>query len=108
MALQSAVEETGLWKTTDQDFHRHRRAIYQVLIRSAILSERWWDNPETIPANGLAEATAEDASGDLRAHRTLLRHLIGSRRPGQPAPWVFTTNYDMALEWAAETIGAPT
>lgn len=38
-------------------------------------------------------------------HRSLLRKLVLSRQPGQPAPWVFTTNYDLAVELAAEEEG---
>nr|WP_284392477.1 SIR2 family protein [Algimonas ampicilliniresistens] len=31
-----------------------------------------------------------------------MTRLVHTRQPGQPAPWVFTTNYDMAIELAAE------
>src|SRR5690606_34698468 len=33
-----------------------------------------------------------------------LQKLVSARQPGQAAPWVFTTNYDLAIEWAAESI----
>ncbi|WP_064608104.1 SIR2 family anti-phage-associated protein [Photobacterium sp. J15] len=38
-------------------------------------------------------------------HRRLLEKLLSNRQPGQSAPSVFTTNYDLAIEWAAEEIG---
>lgn len=38
-------------------------------------------------------------------HRELLEKLISNRQPGQAAPMLFTTNYDLSLEWAAEEIG---
>lgn len=41
----------------------------------------------------------------LSAHRVLLSKLMAARQPGQAAPWVFTTNYDLAVEWASEQIG---
>ncbi len=106
MALQAAAERMAGGRTSDSQFEKHFDVIYKALIRSSILCERWWDEPETILASSIAEGVAGDPRGDIKAHRTLLRHLIGSRRPGQAAPWVFTTNYDLAIEWAAETIGA--
>ncbi len=41
----------------------------------------------------------------LKYHRELLEKLISNRQPGQAAPMLFTTNYDLSLEWAAEEIG---
>ncbi|PKB86815.1 hypothetical protein A8A01_25595 [Ewingella americana] len=38
-------------------------------------------------------------------HRELIAKLISNRQPGQSAPALFTTNYDLALEWASEDIG---
>ena len=34
-----------------------------------------------------------------------MQKLTASRQPGQPSPWLFTSNYDLAIEWAAETLG---
>lgn len=39
------------------------------------------------------------------SHRELLEKLISNRQPGQAAPMIFTTNYDLSIEWAAEEIG---
>lgn len=38
-------------------------------------------------------------------HRQLLEKLISNRQPGQSAPMLFTTNYDLSLEWSAEEVG---
>ena len=38
-------------------------------------------------------------------HRNLLEKLLSNRQPGQSAPSLFTTNYDLAIEWAAEESG---
>lgn len=38
-------------------------------------------------------------------HRQLLEKLISNRQPGQAAPMLFTTNYDLSLEWASEEVG---
>ena len=41
----------------------------------------------------------------FKSHRELLEKLISNRQPGQAAPMLFTTNYDLSLEWAAEELG---
>ncbi len=41
----------------------------------------------------------------LSSHRSLLEKLISNRQPGQAAPMLFTTNYDLSLEWLAEEVG---
>ncbi|MCR9380549.1 SIR2 family protein [Vibrio diabolicus] len=38
-------------------------------------------------------------------HRNLLEKLLSNRQPGQAAPSIFTTNYDLAIEWSAEESG---
>lgn len=38
-------------------------------------------------------------------HKELISKLISNRQPGQSAPALFTTNYDLALEWASEDLG---
>lgn len=69
--------------------------VQREVISAARLNEGCWSNPEQI-INQPAE---------LANHIAMLRKLCGSRQPAQPAPWVFTTNYDLAPEWAAEAIG---
>lgn len=38
-------------------------------------------------------------------YKNLLEKLISNRQPGQAAPAIFTTNYDLAVEWSAEASG---
>jgi hypothetical protein len=68
--------------------------LTRAFIRAATLQESWWQ------AAGGAEADNEQ----LQHHRSILQKLVAARQPGQAAPWVFTTNYDLAIEWAAESI----
>ena len=69
-------------------------AIYRALVRASFLDENWWNTPEGV-------AHSEDR---LSAHRLLLQRLTSARQPGQSSPWLFTTNYDLAIEWAADSI----
>ncbi len=71
-----------------------RAQISRAVVRAALLQLAWWASP------GGAEADAEQ----LENHRSVLQKLVAARQPGQAAPWVFTTNYDLAIEWAAESI----
>ena len=41
----------------------------------------------------------------FKFHKELISKLISNRQPGQSVPSLFTTNYDLALEWAAEDLG---
>lgn len=76
-ALQSALDDL-------------KRAV----MRASILSEAWWSRPD------LAARAPE-----LGPHRNIIQKLCGARQPGQPSPWFFTTNYDLAVEWSAESVG---
>ena len=81
-----------------QKLHKLKKARADVLrsvIRGALLQQRWWESPSVV----------DISSDELASHRRLLHKLTAARQPGQPSPWVFTTNYDLAVEWAAETIG---
>ena len=69
--------------------------VLRSVVRAAVLQEQWWKSPPK----------ADLSTDELVNHRQLLRKLTSARQPGQPSPWVFTTNYDLAVEWAAETIG---
>ncbi len=69
--------------------------VQREVISAAQLQPGFWTNPEKVGSQ----------LEPLANHVAMLRKLCGSRQPGQPAPWVFTTNYDLAPEWAAETIG---
>lgn len=62
--------------------------------KASLLSSPWWNRTE--------DPRTADA---LTHHRQLLVKLTGARQPGQMGPWVFTPNYDLAVEWAAEAAG---
>lgn len=68
-----------------------QNAVLRAILEAALLDAGWLLDPST-------------AIGDARLdkHTRFLTRLVHTRQPGQPAPWVFTTNYDMAIELAAE------
>lgn len=70
-----------------------RAALFRSVVNAAKLKEDWWTSP-----------LGADLADELGAHRSILQKLTAARQPGQPAPWVFTTNYDLAIEWAAESV----
>ena len=76
------------------DLEAARAEVIRSVVRAAILRPNWWKNPLAI----------ENMPKKLASHRQLLHKLSAARQPGQPSPWVFTTNYDLAVEWAAESI----
>jgi len=67
-------------------------AIYQTLVTGSILLDELW------------QPGAADTHDKLQLHRALLQKIVACREPGQAAPWLFSTNYDLAIEWAAESI----
>ena len=71
-----------------------RSAIYRSLIAASKLNDSWW---ESYGGPQLTEKKLDN-------HRKLLQRLTSARQPGQASPWVFSTNYDLAVEWAADTI----
>jgi hypothetical protein len=73
-----------------QVLHRLRRAV----VRAAIRDEALWLRPDQTIINP-----------HLAHHIRLLARLVGNRQPGHAAPWVFTSNYDLPIEWAAEALG---
>lgn len=70
-----------------------RAALFRSIMRAARLNESWWTSP-----------MGADLADELAPHRAILQKLTSARQPGQAAPWVFTTNYDLAIEWAAESV----
>ena len=71
-----------------------RADLLKAVIHAALLKKEWWEDPSKVDVD----------VPELMHHRALLQKLTAARQPGQPAPWVFTTNYDLAVEWAAESI----
>lgn len=70
-----------------------RTALFRAVVNAATLKNDWWASP-----------SGADLADELWVHRSILQKLTAARQPGQPAPWVFTTNYDLAIEWAAESV----
>jgi hypothetical protein len=99
--LTDALEITRLeWTRVDRpqklrQLKRARADLLRSVVRGALLQQDWWISPSLVDTGG----------DDLVHHRQLLQKLAAARQPGQPSPWIFTTNYDLAVEWAAETIG---
>lgn len=69
--------------------------LWRSLIKGCLLNRLWWEDP----------SNPEHMPGKLVSHIKLLQKLASARQPGQSSPWVFTTNYDLAVEVAAEAIG---
>ena len=65
------------------------------VVQASILQPEFWEDPTKITEIPIV----------LQNHCRLLQKLRGARQPGQPAPWIFTPNYDLAIEWAAEAVG---
>lgn len=71
-----------------------RASLFRAVLRAATLKPEWW----------LSQAGAELTAKGLEHHRSILQKITSARQPGQSPPWVFTTNYDLAIEWAAESV----
>ena len=71
-----------------------RAAIYRSLVEASKLNDTWWQNIED----------TDPSKKKLGDHKKMLQRLSSSRQPGQSSPWIFTTNYDLAVEWAADSI----
>lgn len=94
--IEVAILEWGRQKKIDNlnRLKEIRKSLHRTLFSAAILKSDWWKNPSVV----------DSTMRELWAHRTLLQRLTSSRQPGQPSPWIFTTNYDVAVEWAAESL----
>lgn len=77
----------------EQEFRTILSALYKGVTKAALLT---------------GEKFKEKNQGkkiQFKSHKELISKLISNRQPGQSAPALFTTNYDLALEWAAEDLG---
>lgn len=72
-----------------------QRDLRRSVVHASILQQDFWSDPSQI----------HEVPPVLQDHCSLLQKLRGARQPGQPAPWIFTPNYDLAIEWAAEAVG---
>lgn len=76
------------------DLKKVKAALFRTVVSAALLRQEWWLSPSGV----------ESDDEGLASQRTILQKLVSARQPGQSSPWVFTTNYDLAIEWAAESI----
>ncbi len=99
--LLDALDVTRLeWKRVHRprklaQLSRVRANLLRTVIRGSLLEPDWWRRPGALDAD----------PRPLANHRGLLQKLTAARQPGQPSPWLFTSNYDLAIEWASETLG---
>lgn len=77
------------------DVAQVRAKLYKGLIDASILNRRWWKYRYGNKTKKLI----------LPFHQLLLQKIVSTRQPGQPSPWIFTTNFDLAVEWAADVAG---
>ncbi|MDI5933749.1 SIR2 family anti-phage-associated protein [Halomonas kalidii] len=77
-----------------RDLKKAKAALYRTIVSAALLRQECWLSPSGF----------ESDDDGLASQRTILQKLVSARQPGQSSPWVFTTNYDLAIEWAAESI----
>ena len=70
--------------------------LYKGIIEAAQLKKELWEY-------GVERDAQVNAL--LSSHLSVIQKISSARQPGQPSPWIFTTNYDLAVEWAAEEIG---
>lgn len=94
-SLEIAIMEwTRLGDARETPAKAARAALFRAVIRGSVLSDAWWTS------RGDADASWDG----LQDHRAILQKLTSARQPGQSPPWVFTTNYDLAVEWSAESV----
>lgn len=74
--------------------------LNKAILQAAMLDKSLWGWMKDINEND----TQKQSTDALASHKLILQKLLAARQPGQAAPWVFTTNYDLAIEWAADSI----
>lgn len=95
--LEMAQIDWGRRKPTSRNLKNLKadiKLLLKCVVKAAILDEQAWSRPP--------------AFDRFPHHVKLLQRLVGARQPGQASPWLFTTNYDLAVEWAAESVGIHT
>lgn len=70
-------------------------SLQRCVLKAAKLEDAFWGGAFDDVSNGKS----------LKDYQTFLIRLCASRQPGQPVPWIFTLNYDLGIEWAAESLG---
>jgi hypothetical protein len=94
--LQIACLEAKRTNSSElEELQSARLDLRRAVVHASILQENFWKEP----------ALTSEVPPLLQDHCRILQKLRGARQPGQPAPWIFTPNYDLAIEWAAEAVG---
>ena len=92
--LELALQDCERRKEDAAELKDALSVLRHVIVSAATLDKALW-----------ADAALPLSFEKLAHHRRLLTRLLASRQPGQPAPAIFTTNYDLAVEWSAEALG---
>jgi len=92
--IELALQECERRKEDAAELKEAHGILRHAVVCAATLNPSIWADPSIAPS-----------FEKLAHHRRLLTRLLASRQPGQPAPAVFTTNYDLAVEWSAEALG---
>lgn len=102
LLLDKVTQFLSVYKTQEgeikskqtESLNRILLALYQSVTKAALLvGDKAFDDSHV------------GSQKQFSSHRELLEKLISNRQPGQAAPMLFTTNYDLSLEWSAEEIG---
>lgn len=96
--IQLALEFYGSVEANDEASKAYQailRDIQICLLNAVLLSERFW------------QGHFDDVEGQptITDYQKFLIRFCANRQPGQPNPWIFTLNYDLGVEWAAESLG---
>lgn len=79
-----------------EKFKTAKIELQKAILVSVKLCDFFWDGDfETGEILG-------DTIGD---YKKFLIRFCANRQPAQPNPWLFTLNYDLGVEWAAEILG---
>ncbi|HII2981769.1 TPA: SIR2 family anti-phage-associated protein [Yersinia enterocolitica] len=88
-----SVAKTRKQEDIINEFNSILKELYKAVTKAALLT------------GGAFPDKNQGRNDKFNDHKELISKLMSNRQPGQSAPALFTTNYDLALEWAAEDIG---
>lgn len=88
-----SVAKTKRCDDEENEFRIILSALYKEVTKAALLTDEQFREKN------------QGKKKQFQYHKELISKLISNRQPGQSAPALFTTNYDLALEWAAEDLG---
>ena len=93
------IAKADLERSQSEDLKQVREIITTLrrkILAASMLDKNLW---------GSQEKSESTVSEKLKSHVQILQKVCTARQPGQSSPWIFTTNYDLSVEWAAEAIG---